>query len=612
MIAFPILGVLYFSIVQLSGSYLTILEINKLQVLLEFSVKAGNLVHELQKERGMSAGYLGSAGASFRDDLKNQRKQTNERLQELQNLQKTIKDEKFSDRFNSSLASASEKINQIENYRNRISELQIPAAEAIAYYTQINENYLETIQLISTLSKDNEIATSASAYVYFLFMKEHTGVERAVLTNTFSKDVFTAGMFEKYISEKTAQNIFEKIFISLVENSSKTFYEKTMDNSDVQEVSRMEKIAVEKADSGKFGIQADYWFDKMTRKINLQKEVESHLQMNLVKLGDNKSSKAWSSFTFNGILTAIILALTITLSIAILRSILKVIGGDPVEISEIVRKVSEGDLRIEDNRKGNKTGILADISNMVDRLSETINQILQTANNIYAAANQVSSTAQTVSQGANEEAATIEETTAALEEMSASIQQNAENSTVTDALSQQTAKDTERGGKAVEETVLAMKKISEKIGMIEDIAYNTNLLALNAAIEAARAGESGKGFAVVASEVRKLAERSQIAAKEIADVATGSVEISEKTGELISSIVPSMQKMANLITEISASSKEQSGAVGQISTSMNQLETVTAQNATVSEELAATAEELGSQSAAMIEIMKYFKIGQKD
>jgi methyl-accepting chemotaxis protein len=192
--------------------------------------------------------------------------------------------------------------------------------------------------------------------------------------------------------------------------------------------------------------------------------------------------------------------------------------------------------------------------------------------------------------------------------MSASITQNTENAKVTDAMASKSSGEATEGGQAAKDTVEAMKQIAGKIGIIDDIAYQTNLLALNAALEAARAGEHGKGFAVVAAEVRKLAERSQIAAKEIWQLAGSSVKMAEHAGVLIDEVVPSIMKTSGLVQEITAASLEQSQSVGQINGAMSQLNKATQQNASASEELAATAEEMGGQAAQLRELMAFFKI----
>ncbi|OCX17466.1 HAMP domain-containing methyl-accepting chemotaxis protein [Pseudomonas graminis] len=223
-----------------------------------------------------------------------------------------------------------------------------------------------------------------------------------------------------------------------------------------------------------------------------------------------------------------------------------------------------------------------------------------------SASEQVSATAQSMSQATSEQAASVEETSASIEQMSASINQNTENAKVTDGMASKAAKEATEGGDSVQQTVVAMKKIAQRISIIDDIAYQTNLLALNAAIEAARAGEHGKGFAVVAAEVRKLAERSQVAAQEIGELSSSSVDMAEKAGKLLGEMVPSINKTSDLVQEISAASEEQAAGVAQINTAMTQLNQVTQQNASSSEELAATAEEMSSQAEQLQQAMSFF------
>ena len=209
-------------------------------------------------------------------------------------------------------------------------------------------------------------------------------------------------------------------------------------------------------------------------------------------------------------------------------------------------------------------------------------------------------------------AASVEETTSSLEEMSASITQNSDNSRQMELVATKGAREAEDSGKAVTQTVDAMKSITEKINIIDEIAYQTNLLALNAAIEAARAGEHGRGFAVVATEVRKLAERSQTAAKEISNLATDSVKVAEHSGKLLSELVPSIQKTADLVKEVAAASREQSSGVNQINKAMSQVDQVTQRNASSAEELSSTAEEMSSQAEALSQLMGFFKTTGQD
>ncbi|MFG6447862.1 methyl-accepting chemotaxis protein [Roseateles sp. BYS180W] len=245
---------------------------------------------------------------------------------------------------------------------------------------------------------------------------------------------------------------------------------------------------------------------------------------------------------------------------------------------------------------------------LIETVSGTISQVRTAADQLSSASGQVSQTSQSLSHAASQQAASVEETTASLQEMASSVKQNADSANVTDGMATRASQEALEGGRAVGQTVDAMKQIATKISIIDDIAYQTNLLALNAAIEAARAGEHGKGFAVVAAEVRKLAERSQVAAQEIGNLAGSSVELAEKAGGLLNSMVPSIQKTSELVQEISAASGEQSQGVAQITTAMNHLSNITQQTASASEELSATAEELSAQATELQNLMGYFKL----
>jgi methyl-accepting chemotaxis protein len=279
------------------------------------------------------------------------------------------------------------------------------------------------------------------------------------------------------------------------------------------------------------------------------------------------------------------------------------------EGNRVLKLVSAGDLteRVALDCEGDHQRMKDAINALVDNLAKFAINVADAADQVASGSHELSATADQISQGASEQASAAEQVSASMEEMTANIKQNADNASQTEKVSRQSAKDAELSGEAVNRAVAAMQTIAQKITIVQEIARQTDLLALNAAVEAARAGEHGRGFAVVASEVRKLAERSQVAATEIGSVSSETVKAAQSAGEMLGALVPNIRKTSELVSEISAACREQDIGVTQINEAIQQLDKVTQHNASASEQMSATSGQLSAQADDLQGSISFFR-----
>ncbi len=276
--------------------------------------------------------------------------------------------------------------------------------------------------------------------------------------------------------------------------------------------------------------------------------------------------------------------------------------------ADLADRIAAGDLTVDHTAQSNKDQLGLALIEMVDRLRTVVGEATSATLSVSSGSEELAASAEQVARGASEQAASVEEVSASMEQMSANTKQNADNAAQTEKIARQSSRDAELSGIAVDKAVGAMRTIAEKIGIVQEIARQTDLLALNAAVEAARAGEHGKGFAVVASEVRKLAQRSAAAAGEIGAVSAQTVTAASEAGEMLSKLVPDIRRTAELVAEISAASREQDIGVAQINEAIQQLDKVTQQNASASEQISSTSEELASQAEELQQAMAFFVV----
>ncbi len=362
---------------------------------------------------------------------------------------------------------------------------------------------------------------------------------------------------------------------------------------------------------------------QLTHQKNDNKEKADILEfINPVMQSDEKIGTVKIGFTTDRVRSSLrksqfiigVLSLATMLVISVIVFFLfRFLAVSPIHaLNVVVGKVASGDLAVSvDSSRNDEIGTLFEsIKGMVERLNTVVADVKAAADGVAAGSRQINMASEHMSQGTTEQAASAEEASSSVEEMNATIRQNADNAIQTEKIALKSADDAQETGKAVSEAMKAMKDIAQKITVIGEIARQTNLLALNAAIEAARAGEHGRGFAVVAAEVRKLAEKSQVAANEISVLSSSSLEVAEQAGNMLAKLVPDIQKTAELVQEITASSKEQASGASQINTSIQQLNNVIQQNSATIEEMASTANELLSQAERLQKTISFFRIEQ--
>ncbi len=310
---------------------------------------------------------------------------------------------------------------------------------------------------------------------------------------------------------------------------------------------------------------------------------------------------------------ALALLVSLVLSVVITRSITRVLGAEPRELSQAAHAVAGGDLSLRVAlRAGDDDSVMAALQGMVHRLGSTLTDIRGAADDMAANSMQVSTTSQTLSQGASEQAASVEQTAASLEQFAESVRRNADDARQTARMAGQAAEHAQRGGDAVRKTLADMRAIAQQILVIDDIAYQTNMLALNAAIEAARAGVHGRGFAVVATEVRKLAERAQTAAGQIGEISSGSVRQAEDAGTLLDGIVASIVRTSELVAGIHAASETQGSGIAQVDAAVAQISQATQHNAAAAEQLAASAEQMRTRAQGLREAVAQFRLREAE
>ena len=568
----------------LKESYRNYTEANMLKNGVALSVTISALVHELQKERGMTAGYLASHGQKFAKRIVGQYRLGDARLQE---LQKFIRSEAFA-QLPSHIRQRVEQIvaqlAQLPTLRTKVRQLSIAPAKAIATYTALNAKLLDTIALIAHNGDNAYVIRELIAYDDFLHSKERAGIERAVLSAVFAKDAFLPGFFVKFIKLKSEQEAYMHSFELAAPKKLVAIYKSKIQDPSFAQVAKMEQIAIAKANEGGFGIDASVWFDTITRKINILKQIEDamarQISSDITKIADENRMRFY--FTLAFILVGILLVLALgffIFEVSITKQLEKMKQG----LESIVRN-KDFTKRLDTRSKDEIGAIAKDVNRLINFSEDVIENAKESVLKNSQVAKELSQTVMEIGKNMEEEAYFVTQSANRAKTMHEPLQNSMQTLTHTQKeiaqanallqsskerildLVRQVRRSAHQESAIVaelEELVRMTDETQEVLALIEEISNQTNLLALNAAIEAARAGEHGKGFAVVAEEVRSLAEKSRSHVEKISDT------ISKLLAQ-IDDIATKISSNAKTITELSSSVAHIERDVDAISTVMDE------------------------------------------
>lgn len=619
LIGIPIVALLALAVLESGRIVQGLSESNRFVYLVDLTVEGSHVLHELQKERGASAGYLGSSGSKFGQTLKQQRLVTDGMISKFLKFRKDFDPEKFETATLENLQQIDTDLSQLQAVRSAVDSQSITVAKQVSFYSDLNEKLLQLTDVLAHYSPSGEVANTGTSFAAFLHSKEKAGLERAALSNVFSTNTFALDSYRQFTDMVTTQKVYLDVFGTAVSDKQAELFAEASSDVSFSEVETMRAIAIEGAVSGNFSVDAETWFETITRKISKLKDVEDGLAIDLQNQAEEEAATIFLEAEELSILIVGAIILSAVLGFFISRQILNSVTN----ARSIAMAIKDGYLDTPVvNASTDEVGqMLSALDDMQGILKGIVGTAQTVSTNIRTGANSIHASTITLNHRTAEQSSSLESTASSTEEISSTVRHNAERASEAQSLAHEAHGHAEQGGQVVDAAVSAMeeithssREIAEIIKVIDDIAFQTNLLALNAAVEAARAGEQGRGFAVVASEVRTLAGRSAEAAREIKQLITRSVEKVEsgsemvgRSGETLKKIVESVSEVKTLMDAMATAGEEQAIGVEGINKSMVEMDGITQKSAVMVKDVAAASEAMKNESETLNSQLSFFK-----